>query len=64
MMNRDEMLRQLSAAANIGWLDGFAAVLWTLVGDQLSDETVAEYEARVARLSEVAGIEKVNEWKL
>lgn len=48
---------------DLGWLDGFSAVLWALVGDKLSDETVAEYEAHVKRLRKSVGMEGVEEWK-
>ena len=48
---------------DLGWIDGFSAVLWALVGDKLSDEMVAEYEAHVKRLRESVGMEGVEEWK-
>jgi len=48
---------------DLGWLDGFSAVLWVLVGDKLSDETVAEYETHVKRLRKSMGMEGVEEWK-
>lgn len=46
---------------DLGWLDGFSAVLWALVGDKLSDEMVAEYEAHVNRLRMSMGIKGVEE---
>lgn len=48
---------------DLGWLDGFSAVLWALVGDKLSDEMVAEYEAHVNRLRMSMGIMEVGKWK-
>ena len=43
---------------DLGWLDGFSAVLWALVGDKLSDETVAEYEAHIANVRDQMGVKK------
>lgn len=43
---------------DLGWLDGFSAVLWALVGDKLSDEMVAEYEAHIANLRDPMGVKK------
>lgn len=48
---------------SLGWLVGFSAILWALVGDKLSDETVAEYEAHVKRLRKSVGMEGLEEWK-
>ena len=28
---------------SLGWLDGFSAILWALVGEQRADEMVVEY---------------------
>ena len=41
---------------SLGWLDGFSAILWALVGDKLSDEMVAEYEAHIANVRDSMGL--------
>lgn len=42
----------------LGWLDGFSAILWALVGDKLSDEMVAEYEAHIANVRDSMGVKE------
>lgn len=44
------------AVRAIGFLEGFAALLWTQVGPNLSDEEVAEFEKRVADIAEYIGL--------
>lgn len=52
---------------SLGWLDGFSSILWALVGDKLSDEMVADYEAHIANVCYPMGIKKRTEedvrWK-
>ena len=36
----------------VGWLAGFEAVLWTLVGERLADETVARRADEVEALAD------------
>lgn len=43
---------------SLGWLDGFSAILWALVGDKLSDEMVAEYEAHIANVRDPMGVKE------
>ena len=40
----------------IGFLEGFGALLWTLVGPNLADEEVAEFEKRVADIAAYIGL--------
>ena len=59
-MDRDDAQRRIDAAADVGWLDGFAAVLWTLVGERLAEDYVVEYQVRVRRVARALGIEGVD----
>lgn len=45
--------RSVEMAEIVGWLEGFAGVVWLLPMDKVSDEMPAEYERRVARLREL-----------
>lgn len=59
-MDNKTMLGKANATAySVGWLDGMSSMLWSFVGDRLSDEAMAEYDAHVARLRDAMGIEKV-----
>lgn len=44
------MTDKQKAARALGYLEGFGAVLWALVGEKLADEYVAEYEEAVETL--------------
>lgn len=57
MSERERQAEYAKALYSIGWLDGFSAILWALVGDKLSDETVAEYGEHVGRVREAMHVE-------
>lgn len=63
MDEKQELETFARAAYSLGWLEGFSAILWDLVGEKLSDEMVSEYEAHVRRVRESMLIEGVEEWK-
>lgn len=42
----------------IGWLHGFEPLIWTLVGDELADETVDEYSRLVHELPKLLGLKE------
>ena len=44
------------AVRAVGFLEGFAALLWTQVGPNLADEEVAEFEKRVADIAAYIGL--------
>ena len=53
MISDDERRDAIRA---VGFLEGFAALLWTQVGPNLSDEEVAEFEKRVADIAAYIGL--------
>lgn len=44
------------AVRAVGFLEGFGALLWTQVGQNLADEEVAEFEKRVADIAAYIGL--------
>ena len=40
-------------ARDIGWLQGFAPMVWALVGERMADETAATYDEVVDELYEL-----------
>ena len=44
------MTDKQKAARAIGYLEGMSALLWTFVGERLSDEAVAAYDEAVETL--------------
>lgn len=40
----------------VGFLEGFSVWLWAHVGPDLADETVAEYDRRVAQIADCLGL--------
>lgn len=52
-LDRAEGRRAMELAAVAGWLEGFSPAVWLIPTDKVSDEQLAEYDAKVARLKEL-----------
>ena len=52
-LDRAEGRRAMELAAVVGWLEGFSPAVWLIPTDKVSDEQLAEYDAKVARLKEL-----------
>lgn len=49
------------AARSIGFLEGFGAVVWMFVGEELADEYAADYDAHVETLRKALLAEQPDE---
>ena len=56
MDNKTMLDKAKETSYSVGWLDGMSSILWTLVGDKIGEEEMAEYDAHVARLRESIGV--------
>ena len=55
------MTSQERIARDVGWLQGFSATVWALVGEKMADETAAEYDEVVGELYELLMAKVVDE---
>lgn len=63
MTGKDDFDLYSRAVYSTGWLDGFSAILWDLVGEKLSDEMVVEYESHVRRVRESMRVKEDDPWR-
>ena len=52
-LDRAKGRQAMELAAISGWLEGFSPAVWLIPTDKVSDEQLAEYDAKVARLKEL-----------